>query len=518
MIDLGLKLEPHIRDAMHSLSVSLLQQSIDPTLNSTDEPSCSLCYLLERIVHDLSNGFHGLSGLLTSTTYKIMIQCIGECCSLLLSYSDKAILNGNINSMYRLIDASVSKIWNILCCHGLRHSSLLRYTLRLILQDLPRMLHRLSFLGSTFVSEADDIPFIALKQCINILTTWYEKQSSAKTPCWIYPDSDSEDDQRDAPTQTIIRLRSPEMWSVTTCSIISSLESIWSTSIAIMKGKALNTKSSMRYLTHRRMIMCESIYSLYLLTRPTKLSNKSRMECPRVLYLFSSTAKAKVLSCINKILDCLRLSIQTIESSLRQKHDDFSDMLNEGIMCLVAIIISKKKIIPLFKFPRAWFSMEQHESTVSAQMNEHFDDESILSKIHGMIIKIEMIESKLQQFAITLKKATDSIDKTLFKIMEGSPSDKSLYGIVSNFIRELTSQRNNAGEDCSLDLDNDYADFQAAKMKKNLKRRNELKKKRKFSDVPRSRNQGLDGLLALDAVDGYEQDNDTFADLEDFLE
>ena len=54
--------------------------------------------------------------------------------------------------------------------------------------------------------------------------------------------------------------------------------------------------------------------------------------------------------------------------------------------------------------------------------------------------------------------------------------------------------------------------------KKSKERRLELHKKRRACDVPRSRNRIVDQFLAMDAAAGYNQDNQTFADLEDFLE
>jgi len=91
--------------------------------------------------------------------------------------------------------------------------------------------------------------------------------------------------------------------------------------------------------------------------------------------------------------------------------------------------------------------------------------------------------------------------------------------MISDFTRDLASCFNRSTRSHKETLeDDDFAASHDALFTKNKKRRDQLNRKRKSSDVPRSMNQALDSLIALDAVDGYEQDNDAFFDLEDFIE
>ena len=515
-----------IHSVMKSTSVVALKEE-----DTIDEPSCSFCYLLDRLVYDLVNGFNGLSGAMTSATYKIMTQCIGEIYSICCSYSDVTISSGSMESMRRLIDSSISELWNLLCRYGLRHSSLLRYTLRLVLQDLPSISRRVSLLGCNSISEVDELVFVSLKQCVDLLVKWYDKQFMEKLPCWVYSESDSDTEKQamicDEGTnehinsKLVIKLRSSEMWSVAMTSTLSALECYWSSSMDIIKGKGKCFQASInrKHMKHRCMILSESLVSLYTMTKPIKSKHHTKMVAPRAIHLFSSPSKEKVLSCIDKIVTCLRLSIQTVEASLKGKNKGFDDALVESVICVGAIICSKKKTIQLFHFLHSWLSAERQGSALSTKLNVHFDDEPLLDRIESTLAKVEILQAKLHQFLRIPKKETTFINDVLLDIIEGSSVLDTMYSMISDFTRDLASCFNRSTRSHKETLeDDDFAASHDALFTKNKKRRDQLNRKRKSSDVPRSMNQALDSLIALDAVDGYEQDNDAFFDLEDFIE
>ena len=524
--------------------------------------SMSWSCIAYRLTADLVTGFEGFSGTMTSSLYRIMIDCIAQVCSISSRYSTEFYSTFNVQGSRILFDATAKALWILPCSYGLRHSSLLRNTLRLALNLLPTLSRRISLLGGG-IGESDEFAFVAITHCIEKLKQWRNQQTAicSDTPLWPYSDSDSySSDESDADQDKrlnnlyreknrktgdgVLRLRSAEMWSVALCCAFDAIESNWSTSDLLVQGKWNSCTLNSQYMKHRCMILSETLIVLGSLMRKNGFAEKDKNSSKKVLNaeLLSEQAKVRLCSSIERIVLTMRRALHVIETSIGENIEQLTSIdLKESLACLGAFLRLRKKKFNLIPACRIWFHRERQKILMAFKMeqksNIYIEDNASLNRFSNALTRINNFEVKLQKLVMKTRKSCTWIDELLLgtvgeilpskdsKVRPGKTSHLILVEMTNKISTGACTAVVNSIDSVELRKDAkskpvEYSFIKSsAHVVKNKKKRDELKRKRKQSNVFRSRNSAVDQFLAMDgAAAEYDSDrDDAFVDLEDFI-
>jgi len=293
-----------------------------------------------------------------------------------------------------------------------------------------------------------------------------------------------------------IRLRSKGMFTIALSSTLTSFESIWLSSLLVMQEKlfpgALIMKN--RYREHRMLTLRETLIGVCGFQKKAGNNGIIAKSLP-------DQAKVILCSCVDRIVFTVGLSFDIIGA--QDSGPSNLPYVQESLICCEAFLHTRKKFAKFLLSLCRWFSNEH--SLLSDTRSEKTVNNSRLQKCFpSTLTRIDCFLSKTKRFSNCLKRRKNSWIENHFIMRQ----NELVHELLDEFLTGIRKQRASTIQR--------YKDEEV--YKKSKKKRLELRKKRKACDVPRSRNRIVDQFLAMDAAAGYNQDNQSFADLEDFLE
>ena len=439
-----------------------------------------------------------------------------------------------------------------------------------------RMLH---FICGVSSFSSNHFAMVAAKQCLGRLKIWYEESQQGEWT-WHEGKEDDTEPFLPRETLCFATAEAwswsfecslsalEQMWSLVGKSIRSKSDVSWKIGADTVAQVHTNNASRIKIDLERTLIMlCDILGPMH------NVKDHESDESPICAELLSPAAKLRLASCVHRVARTMQIAIQYL---LKRLHDSNSDCVTlasvlDSLSCVAALVDNSSVLLTknLAQRTRRWFSIERKRNTILKKMENlvfNVENKSVLSRLPKVLFEMEHYESSLQTLVVAIstvedKRSNASVYDDIFRKLisnekKGNPKTKNMSNnpTLSFFLGRYVSRSSksgNFGMAVILDRTIDEDDEDESQAEDNIhlgeqlrdvpvgpasslsKAGSRTKRRRTFAasrhpgdcwvmrhmSVPRSRNKTVHEWLQTDAaLDCRYQDNiDTFADLEDFL-
>ena len=572
---------------IHFHKCSSLHRSLSEWSDTESFKSMDFTYfqMVHQLSNDLLSGLEGNSGAITSNLYVMFLQTINIVIDSISFHLQNICTRSDCGTVYgycEICEDAALTLWQILCNYNLKHSLLIKNTLKLSLSTLPLLSQRMIRLtgideNEEKVSEPNYLVINVSIQCLHILKRWFMMKSSKENHILTWNDivnSNSLDIGEISPQLSIYQniksigraqMNTSREWSwILECTFFAMEQNCIESDKIIQKK--FESKDSPE-------ILCESFLTQFCVRRKNELAyilnnlitflgevgppletdkienddaisktSNLKTESPqKTLYveLLPDQGKARLCKCLERLSTTIKNACQCILKSLKESDPSkkFTSSLLESLICLAALLQSDDTpgIHNIVSATRLWYFTEKRKFFLAAKkkhaLKSHISDNPILSRIPPIIFRMESFESIIQNIVDLVFSQDSSLfgeyDVLLSVIMEATPEEGMMLKLLKNHVNK-SSSIDSYGMALILDMDtlnqtesNVGGPINKTNKSVGIKRRRNTKSLYgSHRQILRSRNEVVDEWLSLDRhlSSDEEEIDDAFVDLEDFLE